>query len=315
MGTEIARGKDYFPEWNTARWWLSQDAYQRDPARFLENFDAGLAIFARHGIVVIPVLFNRWLDPVCNFGGVPLDHIVPQLSAWNRADDLFASAEPAGRTLTPVEEVFRAYILDVVGRHSDDDRICLWDLCNEPLMGVYVDDPASPLRAAELRWLTWCYQMCKVVGAAQPLTVGNYPSSMALRLTASQSDVLSIHPYFQWNGSESQGEMATKSGFEKYLDDCVTFAREADKALLASETVWGARDDGKHVEVMHYTLGELVRRDIGFTVHALNHSLVSDLHRDEYGPVGHPEWLHFIEADGSLRAGHEAFNDWAPSTR
>jgi hypothetical protein len=66
---------------------------------------------------------------------------------------------------------------------------------------------------------------------------------------------------------------------------------------------------------MRYTLGELVERGIGFTVHALHHSLVADLHRDEYGPVGHPECLHFIEADGRLRAGHDAFNEFAPSRR
>jgi hypothetical protein len=64
---------------------------------------------------------------------------------------------------------------------------------------------------------------------------------------------------------------------------------------------------------MRYTLGELAKRDIGFLVHALHHSLVADLHRDAYGPVGDPECLHFIEADGSLRAGHEAFNEFAPA--
>jgi hypothetical protein len=67
--------------------------------------------------------------------------------------------------------------------------------------------------------------------------------------------------------------------------------------------------------VMRYTLGELVERGIGFTVHALHHSLVADLHRDEYGPVGYPECLHFIEADGRLRSGHDAFNEFAPSRR
>jgi len=54
------------------------------------------------------------------------------------------------------------------------------------------------------------------------------------------------------------------------------------KELLASETVWGAVDDAKHVEVLRYTLGELRKRGIGFTVHALQHSLVSDLH---FAPV------------------------------
>ena len=85
MAVEIARGKEYFPGWNVARWWLSHEAHQRDPQRFLANFEAGLGIFAEHGILVMPVLFNRWRDPVCDFGGVPLDHLIPHHSAWTSA--------------------------------------------------------------------------------------------------------------------------------------------------------------------------------------------------------------------------------------
>jgi hypothetical protein len=317
MAVEVGRGKAYFPEWNTVRWWLSHEGYQRDPARFLENFDAGLGLFARHDIQVMPLLFNRWRDPVCDFGGVPLDHLIPQASAWSRADDLFAGVDVEGREPTLVETLFARYLGDVVGSHATDERVYAWDLCNEPLMGAYVHDPDSPIRAAELRWLDWCYRSCKALGARQPLTIGNHPETAAVRLTEPMSDVLSFHPYYMWNGSPGNGgaghaAMATRSGFEKHLDDCVTIARAAGKELLASETVWGARDDAKHVEVMRYTLGQLAERDIGFLVHALHHSLVADLHRDEYGPVGHPECLHFIEADGSLRAGHEAFNEFAP---
>ena len=315
MAVEIARGKRYFPEWNTARWWLSHEAYQRQPAKFLADFESGLRIFADHGIGVVPVLFNRWRDPVCDFGGVPIDHLVPYWSAWNHAADLFASADPGDRRLSIVEEVFARYLDDVVGRHAGDDRILMWDLCNEPLMGHYVDQPESPVRQAELRWLTWCYDTCKRAGAEQPLTIGNYPNTTALTLTEPISDVLSFHPYYMWQGRDPQSHVTTKEGFEAYLDECVAIARQADKELVANETVWGARDDAQHVEAMRYTLGELVRRGIGFTAHALHHSLVADLHRDEYGPVGHPEWLHFIEADGRLRTGHEAFNEFAPSRR
>ena len=92
----------------------------------------------------------------------------------------------------------------------------------------------------------------------------------------------------------------------------MAIAERACKELIANETVWGARNDATHVEVMRYTLAQLTQRGIGFTVHALHHSLVADLHRDEWGPVGRPEWLHFIEADGSLRPGHEAFNEFGP---
>ena len=88
----------------------------------------------------------------------------------------------------------------------------------------------------------------------------------------------------------------------------MAFAQKVGKELLASETVWGALDDARHVEIMRYTLGELRKREIGFVVHALQHSLVADLHYPAYGPVGGPEVLHFVNPDGSLRAGHEAFN-------
>ena len=115
-----------------------------------------------------------------------------------------------------------------------------------------------------------------------------------------------------WSGSGSQLQTKSKEAFEGYLDKCVAIAERAGKELIANETVWGARDDATHVEVMRYTLAQLTQRGIGFTVHALHHSLVADLHRDEWGPVGRPEWLHFIEADGSLRPGHEAFNEFGP---
>lgn len=313
MAVEIAGGKAAFPEWNTCRWWLSHEAYQRNPQRFLANFEAGLALFASHDILVMPVLFNRWRDPVCDFGGVPLDHIVPGLSAWSRPADLFAELTPTNRQPAPVELLFRQYLEGVVGAHVDDERIYAWDLCNEPLMGEYIHDPDSPIRAAELRWLTWIQRTCKALGARQLLTVGNFPDVEALRLTEPISDVLSFHPYWMWNAEGDQRRTtATKEGFEQYLDECAALARDAGKGLIGNETVWGAADDAKHVEVMRYTLGELRKRGIGFTVHALHHSLVADLHRAGYGPVGWPEVMHFIEADGTVRQGHEAFNEFAP---
>jgi len=315
MSVEIARGKRYFPEWNTARWWLSHEAFQLDPERFLANFDAGLAIFAAHDIKVIPILFNRWRDPDCDFGGVPFDHLLPWASAWTKADDLFEDATDDGRTLTRVESNFQRYVDGVVGAHADDDRIYAWDLCNEPLMGRYVDEPESPLRIAELKWLKWVADRSRRAGARQPLTIGNHPNLTAVQLTEPFTDIISFHPYYMWNRDDVGDHVSTKEGFEGYLDAVVELGRKTGKGVIGNETVWGARDHDTHVEVMKYTLGELVERGIGFTVHALHHSLIADLHRDAYGPVGSAEWMHFIEPDGSLRPGHEAFNDFAPSRR
>ena len=313
MAVEIARGKHYFPGWNTARWWLSIDGYQRDPARFLANFDAGLELFSRHGIKVIPLLFNRWLDPVCDFGGVPLDHLIPHHSAWSRSDALFADVAADGRDRSPVEDVHHGYLSAVVGAHRDDERILAWDLCNEPLMGGYVDDDASPVRSAELRWLGWLRDVSRHLGATQPLTIGNYADPTATALTEPLSDFISIHPYHTWNQDPAVFPTASKEDFEQYLDASVALAARVGKELLASETVWGAGDDATRVSVLRYTLGELRRREIGFTVHALQHSRVSDLHRAAYGPVGPAEIMHFVEPDGSLRPGHDAINDYAPT--
>lgn len=154
-------------------------------------------------------------------------------------------------------------------------------------MGSYIDDPANPVRVAELRWPTWVHDTVKQLGAAQPTTVGNCPKVEASRLTEPISDVLSFHPYWMWNSPEER-PTSTKEGFERYLDECLAIAEEAGKGLIGNETVWGATDDAEHVEVMRYTLGELRKRGIGFTVHALHHSLIADLHRSEYGPVGWP---------------------------
>ena len=152
----------------------------------------------------------------------------------------------------------------------------------------------------------------RAAGASQPLTVGNYNSLTAIRLTEPLSDFISFHPYYIPNWGERT--TSTKPRFEGFLDDVQAYAAGVGKPhVLASETVWGSNDDAEHVEFIRHTLTELGRRDIGFAIHALNHSLIADLHSTAYGPVGRPGRLEFVEADGSLRPGHEVFNEFAPA--
>ena len=200
MASEVGRGKRYFPEWNVARWWLSDEGFQRQPDAFVANFDAGLAIFAAQDIAVIPVLFNRWRDPICDFGGVSLDHIIPEVS--NRIGQREPFEQFDGSLLEPysIEWLHFQYLSRVVGGFADDSRVLVWDLCNEPLMGPYIEDAESPVRRGELQWLTWCYEVCKRLGAKQPLTVGNFPNLRALELTLRHqrrdliSSILSLEP-------------------------------------------------------------------------------------------------------------------------
>ena len=111
---ELALGKKYFPKMGAIRLWLSWDSFKRDGERFAANFEKALDLAARHGLVVMPVLFNRWHEAALDYGGIYIDHFLPRAS-W---------VQTAG--------MFGPYLEAIVGGHAADPRLFAWDLCNEP---------------------------------------------------------------------------------------------------------------------------------------------------------------------------------------
>lgn len=281
---EVGRGKKHFPAMNGLRSWLSWEAFIREPAVFVRNFETALTIFSEHGLQVMPVLFNRWHDNVLDYGGVYVDHFTPGNWAYR-------------------EDAFDDFVNTIVAGHRDDPRIFAWDLCNEPCpWGLQKPEHAEAVKH-EFTWLSRIHRLCKEAGATAPLTVGTYPTLEQLRHWEPLSDVLTFHPYgmTSWHPPEL---------FEPFLDQCVAFAKTAGKPLLATETCWGSLDDRHRASIIRYTLGQLKRRGIGWLAYVMHHSLIADAHRAEYGPVGGPGNLSFIEIDGAIRPGHEAFNDY-----
>jgi len=285
IDNELGLGKKYFPKMNAIRLWLSWDAFCRNRKRFASNFEKALAIAGRHDLSVMPVLFNRWHDNLLDYGGIYVDHFLPRINWVQR------------------ENMFDPYMEAIVGKHAGDTRVFAWDLCNEPFSYSCAPDEIPEIYSAEYAWLEALYNTCKKLGARAPVTVGIH-CGVPLSKIEQISDVLSIHPY--WTGSPHQD----KSAYEKKLDEDAAFASKVRKPLLATETCWGEVDDGRRVEIIRYTLGELNKRKIGWLVYLLHHSLIADAHRPEFGPVGAPGNLAFIEADGSLRPGHEIFNEF-----
>lgn len=287
---ELERGKKFFPKINALRWWQSWDSFKRDPVRYARDFDTTLDLAAKVGCKVVPVLFNRWHDQALDYGGIYIDHFLPR-SSWVQRPKMF---DP--------------YLEAVVGAHAKDDRILAWDICNEPF--AYSRPPAEmpDIVQAEFEWLKAMYDTCKRLGATAPLTVGIHfgHGHEGIKQIEPISDVLTIHPYWRPK-SKAAGK---KAAYEKMLDDYVEFAIQVKKPLLASETCWGATDDAERVEIVRYTLTQLKQRNIGWLVYLLHHSLIADAHRSEFGPVGGPGNLSFIEADGSLRPGHGVFNEF-----
>ena len=286
IAQELGQGRRHFPGMNAIRLWLSWDSFLRNEKGFAEKFETALAIADRQGMVVMPVLFNRWHDTVLDFGGIYVDHFLPAVS-WVQQPGMFDR-----------------YLEAIVGGHRDDPRILAWDLCNEPYAYSCPRESIPQIVEAETAWLKSVHAKCKTVGAQAPITVGIHPG-VPPAMVNEISDVLSIHPYWVHNNPG-----ATKEAYEKQLDSEVAYARQVGKPIVASECCWGDLDDAVRVGSIRYTLGQLQKRGVGWLVYLLHHSLIADAHRPEFGPVGGPGNLAFLEADGSLRPGHGVFNEF-----
>lgn len=287
---ELRRGKQYFPKFNAVRYWLSWSAFVRDPGKFARNFETALKIADSLGIRVIPCLMNRWHNTSVDNDGIYLDHLVP---GWGGCYQ---------------EGFYKPYFDSVVGEHINDPRIIAWDTCNEPFAYQLPWKEMGEVPRIEWEWLEGMYAYIKSLGAVQPVSFSPH-SSFAPEWNdryVAISDVIMIHTYF----AHEQTNTEAKAKFEKRLDDYVELAAKHKKGIVSTENCWGSLDDDWRVAEIRYALGELTRRRIGIMPHALHHSLVADLHLPEYGPVSDPGDLRFINADGSLRRGHEVYNEF-----
>ncbi|QGZ94920.1 Endo-beta-mannanase [Terricaulis silvestris] len=298
IAIELARGKQYFPSINALRWWLSWDAFLRDPSAFLEKVRDIIALSEAIGCRVMPVLFNRTHLPPLDFGSIYIDHFLP------------------GSFLNQ-EGMFNDYIDSLVGEFAGDPRILAWDLCNEPFW--YADRPMQKrdgtmfpgvhhsIADAEASWLSSIFERCKRQQPSAPLTVGAWANASLHRVN-DYSDVLSMHCYYN-PGEESAAQTSVdQSAFEQSLDDSLAFAKKVGKPLFVTECCWGNLNDAMRVRRAGVELAQLSRRGLGFMAYVMHHSRMPDSHGRDGGPVGMPQDLSFIDANGRLRPGHEFFN-------
>jgi hypothetical protein len=253
-------------------------AYLHDGQRFAENFSTVLDLVGRQGLRAMPCLFNNW-HSLPDFGGVSPEMI----GYWNHPSRC---------------HVFTGYLDAIVGRHLADPRIQLWDLCNELFNGGGNPDIFVP-------WLRRLREHCSRIGVTAPITVGVPASIQGLELVEPFCDVLTPHCYFA-EGLWSKDE----ASFRATVAAMAAFAGKVGKPVFAGETGWGALDDAQRTRSLRIELDALRANGMGFCVHMLNHSLVADGHRPDYGLVSEAGFMGCIEADGTLRAGHEVISDY-----
>jgi len=172
---------------STCRVFVQYLVWQDDPEGLKRRFDRFLSLAARHGISVMPVLFDD-----CSFGDPPQTEpvlgkqrdVVPGLlmPCWTPSPGLSAVVDP--RRWAGLE----GYVRDMVGSFGQDERLLMWDLYNEP-GNSGLGNRSLPLVEAVFHWarqeMPW-----------QPLTVGAWgaPEEITQR-QLELSDVVSFHCY------------------------------------------------------------------------------------------------------------------------
>lgn len=288
---EIGLGKKYFPKMNTVRLWLSYEAFRYEEVRQARNFETALSICEKHGCRAVVCLFNCWHDAVMDNGGIYHPQMIPG-SVWGATENMYDS-----------------YFDKIVRAHKDDDRILIWDICNEPYSFSGNSEYQAFIEPYETAWLKKMCDMCHDSGAAQPCGISHYQKKMNtdfLEKTADFVDVLLVHPYYFF--SDRDVEILTDDGFDELLAKYNRLSELYGKPVLTTETCWGSRNDSVRSEIIERTLRAHKKAEIGFIAHALNWSHVADLHDDADGPLGSAGNLMFITRDGRLRPEHEVFS-------
>ena len=155
---------------NSIRVFVQYIVHEEDAAGLLERFDALLGLAARHGLSVMPVLFDDcWLAEPFLGDQAPEPRPLRHNPYWQRS--------PGERRMNPASRsALQRYVEDLLGGFGRDARVFAWDLYNEP----QATDTSMALLRDVFAW-------ARAAAPTQPLT--------ACWSGAFFSDVTSIHFY------------------------------------------------------------------------------------------------------------------------
>lgn len=191
---------------NTVRVYLHDLPWKNDRDGFLDRVDQFLSIADQHGIRTMLVIFDGVWDPDPQAGPQCRPRPGVHNSGWVQSPGRVVLADPEK------QDALRTYVVDLLQRFSDDHRVVVWDLFNEP------DNPNSnsygPLELKNKdemaeRLTRQSFAWAREVAPSQPLTVGlwrgpAWDQTEALnrvhRAALELSDVISFHNY---DGPES----------------------------------------------------------------------------------------------------------------
>lgn len=210
---------------NSVRVFLSYIVWREERELFEKNFELFLQMAFEAGLTVMPILFD---DCAFDFGSEPEYGAQPDPvpgvhnSRWVPSPGFAIQDDPAQL------EACKDYVDAVVGKHSKDPRILLWDIYNEPGNTARYEK-CLPLLERAFRW-------ARENDPIQPLTAA--PHDFSGRSAAvndfcfEQSDIISVHVYSDLEGTKKIVESAKQHG----------------RPVLVSE--WMHRPNGSTIEAI-----------------------------------------------------------------
>ncbi|WP_116106677.1 cellulase family glycosylhydrolase [Lewinella sp. IMCC34191] len=168
---------------NTMRVYLHSLAYKADPEGFKDRLDQYLEIADRHGILTMFVIFEDVWGTSPQIGEQPDPIPGTHNSGWVQDP-----GDPASREEENFPELEK-YVKDLLTTFSDDERILMWDLYNEPGNSDKLTT-SMPLLQNVFTW-------AREVNPSQPLTVGlwRWDFQELNTFQAQHSDILTYHQY------------------------------------------------------------------------------------------------------------------------
>ncbi len=171
---------------NSARCFIQYLVWKHDPEGFKRRFDQFLTTAQRHGITVMPVLFDDCtfgeppqMDPYLGKQREPIPGMI--LPSWTPSPGRKLGLDPQERPS------LKQYVQDMIASFRNDKRIIAWDLYNEPMNVAAVGTP-------EL--LGDIFSWAREAGPSQPITISLWNGNAAINeVMLAESDVISFHLY------------------------------------------------------------------------------------------------------------------------
>ena len=190
---------------NTVRLILEYVVWKEEHDGFLSRFDRYLSLCAKYGISCMIVLANDCMPPKTELWKPPC--VGEQTYDWGyhggkRHSQHAPHSEPAPHFYlddpTTREDYFRM-VKEIVHLYKNDERICIWDLYNEP--------GNSRREEITLPNVKRMFETVRAIGPSQPLTAGifhispdeNIPLNEVMQYLFDHSDIISYHCYKSYN--------------------------------------------------------------------------------------------------------------------